>query len=42
VWESQSAQADFMESRLGPALGKAGLPEPSRAEWMPVKGRHTA
>jgi hypothetical protein len=42
VWESQSAQAEFMESRLGPALGKAGLPEPSRAEWMPVKGRHTA
>jgi hypothetical protein len=42
VWESQAKQAAFMESRLGPALGKAGLPEPSRAEWLAVKGHHSA
>ena len=40
LWESQAKQAAFMESRLGPALGKAGLPEPSRAEWLSVKGHH--
>jgi hypothetical protein len=38
VWDSQEAQAAFMESRLGPALGKAGMPEPSRAEWLSVEG----
>jgi hypothetical protein len=42
VWESQAKQAAFMESNLGPALGKAGLPEPSRAEWMTVKGQFSA
>jgi hypothetical protein len=40
LWESQAKQAAFMESRLGPALGKAGLPEPSRAEWLAVRGHH--
>lgn len=38
VWESQAAQAAFMESRLGPALGQVGLPEPTRVEWFPVLG----
>lgn len=42
LWESQDAQKAFMESRLGPALGKHGVPEPSRAEWMTVAGhQHT-
>ena len=41
VWDSQGKQADFMEARLGPALGKAGLPEPSRAEWLAVRGHHS-
>jgi hypothetical protein len=40
VWESQDAQAAFMTSRLGPALGQAGLPEPTRAEWLSVEGYH--
>jgi hypothetical protein len=40
VWESREAQEAFMTSRLGPALGQAGLPEPARAEWMPVLGLH--
>ena len=34
VWESQEAQSEFMTSRLGPALGKANAPQPSRAEWF--------
>jgi len=41
VWESQEAQAAFMSSRLGPALGQVGLPEPARAEWLSVEGHHT-
>ena len=38
LWDSKDAQAAFMASRLGPALGGAGLPEPSRAEWLAVEG----
>ena len=38
VWESQQAQQAFMEARLGAALSKAGLPEPSRFEWLSVEG----
>jgi hypothetical protein len=38
VWESQAAQGAFMESRLGPALGEAGMAEPTRAEWLLVEG----
>jgi hypothetical protein len=33
IWESQADNAAFMESRLGPALGQAGVPEPIRATW---------
>lgn len=40
VWESQEAQAAFMGSRLGPALGQVGLPEPVRAEWLSLEGHH--
>jgi hypothetical protein len=36
VWESKEAQAAFMESRLGPALAKLGLPHPSRVVWLRV------
>jgi hypothetical protein len=28
-WESRAAQASFMESRLGAALGAAGVPAPT-------------
>lgn len=38
VWESQQAQQDFMSSRLGPALGQVGLPEPTRIQWLSVLG----
>jgi hypothetical protein len=40
VWESKAKQEDFMSSRLGPALGKAGLPEPTRIEWLTLLGHH--
>jgi hypothetical protein len=38
VWDSQESQGAFMASRLGPALGQAGLPEPARVERMSVLG----
>jgi hypothetical protein len=41
VWESQAAQGEFMSSRLGPALGQAGAPEPQRVEWLAVAGTHS-
>jgi hypothetical protein len=41
VWDSQEAQAAFMAARLGPALGQAGVPEPSRIEWLSLEGHHT-
>jgi hypothetical protein len=41
VWESKEAQEAFMNSRLGPAIGQAGLPDPQRAEWLSVEGHHT-
>ena len=40
VWESQEDQDEFMKSRLGAALHKAGLPDPKRVEWSKVKGHH--
>jgi hypothetical protein len=40
VWESRDAQDSFMGSRLGPALGQAGAPEPARVEWLAVRGHH--
>jgi hypothetical protein len=39
IWESQKAQEQFMQSLLGPAIGKVGLSEPSRVEWFSVIGR---
>jgi hypothetical protein len=41
VWESQAAQAEFM-SRLGPALGEVGVPQPSRMQWQTLLGRYNA
>lgn len=42
VWESKESQGAFMASRLGPALAQAGIPEPTRVEWLSVVGVHTA
>ena len=41
LWESQAVQQEFMASRLGPALGQVGVPDPTRAEWRDVVGHHT-
>jgi hypothetical protein len=41
VWESKATQEEFMNSRLGEALGKAGVPEPTRAEWLTLLAHQT-
>ncbi len=41
VWDSKEAQAAFM-AQLGPALGAAGVPEPTRMEWLTPIGQHNA
>lgn len=38
VWDSQAAQEKFMADRLGPALGQAGAPEPTRVQWFNLLG----
>jgi hypothetical protein len=40
VWESRTDQEAWMESKLGPALGQVGVPQPKRMEWLSVLG-HT-
>ncbi|MCW2543864.1 MAG: hypothetical protein JWM40_1416 [Frankiales bacterium] len=37
VWESKQLHEAWM-SRLGPALGQAGVPDPTRLEWLDVAG----
>ena len=39
VWESRAAHGAFM-ARRGPALEQAGLPEPSRMEWLTLVGQY--
>jgi hypothetical protein len=34
VWESKSAQEEFMQSQLGPAFAQAKVPDPTRIEWF--------
>ncbi len=41
VWDSQEAQADFMNGRLGAALGDVGVPAPVRVTWVDVLAHHT-
>lgn len=41
VWDSQESQETFMTARLGPALGRVGVPEPTRMEWLTVLGQYT-
>lgn len=40
AWESKDAQAEFMNTRLGPALGQADAPTPSRIEWLTTPAHH--
>ena len=42
VWDSRASQEAFMTSRLGPALGEVGVPEPSRVEWLTMLGQHAS
>lgn len=40
VWESQQAQADFMNSRLGAAMGAGGITAVPEVTWAHVIGHH--
>jgi hypothetical protein len=40
VWDSPESQGAWMASRLGPALGQAGVAEPTRVEWLSVVGHY--
>ena len=40
VWASQADQAAFMESRLGPALGAAGVTAVPAVRWVPLRAYH--
>ena len=34
VWDSREAQARFMDTRLGAALGQVEVPPPSKVQWV--------
>jgi hypothetical protein len=38
LWDSQDAATEFLTSRLGAALAQAGVPEPTRMEWLTLEG----
>jgi hypothetical protein len=40
VWESQRAQADFMNSRLGAAMAQGGISAVPQVTWARVMGHH--
>jgi hypothetical protein len=40
VRDSRESQGAWMASRLGPALGQAGVREPARVEWLSVVGHY--
>jgi hypothetical protein len=40
LWDTPEHQAAFMESRLGPALGEVGVPEPTRLTWIELVAQH--
>jgi hypothetical protein len=42
VWESRAQQEEWMASKLGPALGQVGVPQPKRMEWLGALGHYTA
>lgn len=41
VWDSQEAQEQFMQTRLGAALQAEGLPAPSRVTWVDLLAYYT-
>ena len=40
VWASQADQAAFMQARLGPALGAAGVTAAPAVRWVPLRAYH--
>jgi hypothetical protein len=40
VWTSQADQAAFLEGRLGPALGAAGVTAVPTMRWVPLVAYH--
>jgi len=38
AWESRAEQESWMTSKLGPALGEVGVPQPRRMEWFEMLG----
>ena len=38
AWESRADQESWMTSKLGPALGEVGVPQPRRMEWLQMLG----
>jgi hypothetical protein len=40
VWDSQESQMTFVSSRLGPALDKAGISDPTPVEWLSFVGEY--
>ena len=42
VWDTKASQETFMATRLGSALGKVGVAEPHRVEWLEVMGQGPA
>ena len=40
VWSSRADQAAFMDSRLGPALGAAGVTVVPTVRWVPLVAYH--
>ena len=42
VWESQADQTAFMESRLGAALGAAGVTAVPSIRWVPLVAYHVS
>ena len=41
VWESKDAQADFMSSRLGPAMAAGGVTAVPKVTWARLIGHHS-
>lgn len=39
TWDSRESQATFMAGSLGSALSQAGVPAPTRVEWLTVLGQ---
>ena len=42
VWESRADQGAFMESRLGTALGEAGVTAVPAVRWVPLVAYHVS